>query len=261
MTSEDVSTAFGSYCEFLKEHPDSEPAGEARREAGALEEHVKSAFERALAEANSSFGAGRYKLACGTLERFTKTYKSQKWNSEAQRKIAELEGVIEDTFKKEHEKVKGLLTAFKYADAGIQYRLLAARFGGTRWQKFVEGRLREIEAEQELHRELIRRIDLTGAVSPKVLPFPAPKVPEKMAKLRWRVLGASEFEVTLGAGTGGRTLRSCRWEEFPPGHLIDLFEAFFPQPTREEHFALAYLCKERDLEERARGHLDAAAGN
>jgi hypothetical protein len=142
----------------------------------------------------------------------------------------------------------------------FEQTLLASRFGGTPWAKFVEGRLKEIEAERGIHRELIRKINVICPTSPRRLPFPAPKVPENMAGLEWRVLKASEADVTLGAGPGNRTLRAARWEEFPAEHLLDLFGMFFPEPTRDEHLALAYLCQERGLDARAQEHLAAAAG-
>ena len=256
----DAFAAVAAYRAFIEEHPDSTQEGDAREAARALEDDVKSAFEKALAESNRSLAASRYKLARASLERFQKNYKSTKWNSEARQKIAVLDEAIGKAFDDEHEKVKPFLTAFNYDDAGIRYRLLALRFGGTPWAKFVEGRLKEIEAERGLHRELIRNINIICPTSPRSLPFPAPKVPENMADLEWRVLKASEADVTLGAGQGNRTLRATRWEEFPAEHLLDLFEMFFPDPTREQHLALAYLCQERGLDARAREHLAAAAG-
>jgi serine/threonine-protein kinase len=256
----DYDAAIAAYRAFAEAHPDSTREADAREAARALEDDVKTAFEKALAESNRSLAASRYKLARASLERFQKNYRSTKWNSEARQKIAVLDQAVRTAFDDEHEKVKPSLAAFNYDDAGIRYRLLASRFGGTPWAKYVEGRLKEIEAERDIHRELIRKINVICPTSPRSLPFPAPKVPENMAGLEWRVLKASQADVTLGAGPGNRTLRAARWEDFPAGHLLDLFEMFFPDPTREQHLALAYLCQERGLEARAREHLAAAAG-
>ncbi len=70
--------------------------------------------------------------------------------------------------------------------------------------------------------------------------------------------GATERDITLFPGRSKDFLRPVRWGDLPAENLIDLVELYFPNATAEEHLAIAYLCEERGLDERAQMHREVA---
>ena len=76
--------------------------------------------------------------------------------------------------------------------------------------------------------------------------------------VKWLVNGASELDITLFPERSKQFFRPVRWGDLRAENLIDLVELYFPKATAEEHLAIAYLCEERGLGERAQMHREVA---
>jgi len=254
----DYDAAIQAYKGFIAQHGDSELAAEARLEVKTLEKEIADAFKKAKGSADRQVKAGLYAQARATMEGFPKRYVSQQWAPEARKLVEELDGQIDAAFEKERAGARAGAIGFSYDEAIGHYNVLATRFKGTRWESFTRSRVQQLKAEKALRGELIRRMNAATGPRAKVLPFIPPGVPESMKKYKWLVSGASERDITLFPGRSKDFLRPVRWGDLPAENLIDLVELYFPKATAEEHLAIAYLCEERGLGERAQMHREAA---
>ncbi|MHC4501741.1 MAG: protein kinase domain-containing protein [Planctomycetota bacterium] len=254
----DYDAAIQAYKGFIAQHGDSELAADARLEVKTLEKEIADAFKKAKGSADRQVKAGLYAQARATMEGFPKRYVSQQWAPEARKLVEELDGQIDAAFEKERARARAGAIGFSYDESIGHYNLLATRFKGTRWESFARSRVQQLEAEKALRKELIRRIGAATGSSAKVLPFIPPGVPESMKKMKWHVSGASERDIVLFPERSRQFLRPVRWGDLPAENLIDLVELYFPKATTEEHLAIAYLCEERGLGERAQMHREAA---
>ena len=160
-------------------------------------------------------------------------------------------------FKRESQKAHSQALAFEHTDAAGQYRVLAARYSGTKWSDFSRTRAQEVAAQSKLHAELIKRVN-AAAKEKRELPFVPPGVPEAMAKMKWRILEATDRNLSLAAGRDDQFERPVTWGSWKPNNLLDIFDLYFPKPTAEEAKALSYFCTERKLDARAQQYLNNA---
>jgi serine/threonine-protein kinase len=252
----DYDGAISAYKTFLGRHGSSSFAEEVRDAVTRLEAEIKRHFDDTKRQAERQLKNGLFGQAISTVERFSKSYVSKRWNGDAETLAGKVNEQVESTFERESKKAREAALDFRYDDALGQYNLLKARFNGTRWSDFARTRSTQLAAQKALHVEVIRCVNEAGAVE---LPFFPPGVPETMQSVKWQVLSATARDVTFFPGRQKEMQRPVRWKQFGADQLLTFIEVYAPKPTREQFMAMAYLCQERDLDDRADEYLAKAA--
>ena len=258
-TRRDYDSAIQAYRAFLALHDEPALAGEARAAVAKLEGEVKAAFEEMRAQAMRQLGDRQYGQALLSAQRFAETYVSVTWRSETTKLRQSIEKSTEGAFEAERKKALDLAKAFEFNEAAAQYALLGSQFRGTRWADLAAARVRELDAERKLVGELVRRVNAQGA--PVRTPFPPPNVPASLEQESWNIMKADGRWLTLVAGRQNQFQIKAPWGGFSPDQMLAILDLYFPKPTAEEHTAIAYMCQERGLTDRAQWHFEAAASS
>jgi len=256
----DYDAASEAYTTFLAQHDGSREAAEARASLERLEKRLESEFERAKKSAEEHLAGSRFGEARAAVERFAKAYISAKWKAEADKLLEGIDAKIDEAFEKGRAKAEARALAFAHMDAAGEFKILATRFRGTKWEASALARAKELEAERTFHQAFVKRVNASPG---RELPFAPPGLPAGMAG-KWRVESASESELVIAPIAPGRQeepKRPIQWGSLPADKVMDLIESYFPNPTQEEHLVLSYMYRERQMEERAQAHLDKAAGH
>jgi serine/threonine protein kinase/outer membrane protein assembly factor BamD (BamD/ComL family) len=256
----EFDAALQVYRTFLVQHGSAREAEEAKATVDKLEAEVAKAYADAKGIADRYFANASYGEARAAIERFIKGFQSATWRRQANDALADFDKRIDELFMKDQQKAQAQALAFAYLDAAGQFRVLSARFTGTKWAESAKQRAAEIETERKLHAELVKRIQ-AKAESEVRLPFAPPGVPPAMAKKPWNIVGATGDEMTIVTGRDNQFQRPVPWGSWPAEQLLDIYDLYFPSPEKEELIALSSLCRERDLADRAQKYLESISGN
>ncbi|MBN1808912.1 MAG: protein kinase [Planctomycetes bacterium] len=256
VAARDYDGAVQSMRVFAARYAGTEAGNKATAEADRIEKEVEEIYQKVESEAKQRADVRNYGMALAVLDQFSEGYGSAKWRKAA----SDMKGAIQNqamkTFQEDCEAPNALVAKFEFEEARAAFQILQTRYEGTRWKMFAVMRLTSIEAQQNIHREVVGLVKQTARQGePPRLPFTLDQFPRK----HFRMVSADEEALFLRNEQPPQIQRPFKWvDSFTPLQLYEIYRVYIPNPTVEQHLALGYVCQERDLVEKAEEHFAKA---
>ena len=241
--------------DFSAAHTGTPTAAAADEEITRLEKDVETSFASVKKEALSRAGEKHYGLSLGALDHFIKTYVSAAYTAEALALKRKIEAEALDAFRKACEEPDKQAATLRLEDAVVAYRILQPQYDGTQWGPFIVKRIDGLQAQIELHAEVISRIKAAARQgNPVRLPFELITAPKK----RFVMMDADEKQLFLENETPPKFRQPMAWTDFSADQLYAIYCAYLTNPTPAQHNQLGCFCEERSLTDKAEVHFGKA---
>ena len=241
--------------EFAARYAGANAGNDATAEVNRLEKEVEEIYNTAKKEAVQRVEKKAYGLAIAVLDQFIKVYGSAKWRGEAGKYKGQIQQEAMKTFQEACREPNAMVGQFRFEEALAKFQILATQYEGTQWGVFTRMRMQSIQAQADLHGEVIHQIKMLAkkGESPR-LPFELKNFPH----IKFRIVDADVKQIFLESEAEPKFRQPFNWVDFTPRQILDIYKLFIPNPTQEQNSWLGYFCQERDLVDDAEKYFNKA---
>ena len=241
--------------EFAARYAGANAGNDATAEVNRLEKEVEEIYNTAKKEAVQRVEKKAYGLAIAVLDQFIKVYGSAKWRGEAGKYKGQIQQEAMKTFQEACREPNAMVGQFRFEEALAKFQILATQYEGTQWGVFTRMRMQSIQAQADLHGEVIHQIKMLAkkGESPR-LPFELKNFPH----IKFRIVDADVKQIFLEGEAEPKFRQPFNWVDFTPRQILDIYKLFIPNPTQEQNSWLGYFCQERDLVDDAEKYFNKA---